>query len=299
MSLDQVVKDIESLKIQGAATIAKAAVDAFKKEAQKCKVKSRGGYLKEMHSAKNKLIASRPTEPKMRNALKYILSKMKGKTPLELKKEIVDKADEVLQHFHEVKDSIAHQGSLKIHNGMIVFTHCHSSTVIGILKYAKQKHKKFFVRNTETRPLFQGRMTAREIAKLDIPIKHYVDSAGMLALKDADIMLIGADAITAKGEVINKIGSRLLAEVADFYGVKVYVCTDSWAYDPETKIHPEIIEQRDPSEVWENRPNGVKVMNPAFEIIPPELISGIISELGVFKPEHFLYKVKRHYKWLK
>ncbi len=299
MNLKKVVKDIKTLKIQGAVNIAIAGTRALSQVAQKSRAKTKKQFLKEIKKAQEKLATARATEPEMRNALKYITAKLKQRTISELKKEVKVRTDYVLKHFNETKDYIGHLGSLKIKKNMIIFTHCHSSTVIKVLTHAKRKHKRFYVHNTETRPLYQGRKTAKELAKAKIPVQHYVDSAAMIALKDADIMLIGADAITAKGNVINKIGSRLLAEAAEFYNVKVYICTDSWAYDPETKYHKEKIEQREPSEVWEHRPKGVKVINPAFEVIPPKLIDGIISELGFFKPEHFLHKVKRQYPWLK
>lgn len=299
MNLKQIINDIKTLKIQGAVNIAIAGVKALDLVAQKSSTKNKKDFLKELYNAKTLLSNARVTEPELRNSLKYVLLKLKAKTIPDLKKEIKHRSDYVLKHLKETREYIGHIGSLKIKNNMIIFTHCHSSTVIQILKHAKMNKKRFYVHNTETRPLYQGRKTAKELAEANIPVQHYIDSAGMLALKDADLMLIGADAITANGDVINKIGSRLLAEAAEFYNVRVYVCTDSWAYDPETKYHKEKIEQREPSEVWEHRPKGVKIINPAFEIIPSELINGIITELGFFKPENFLHKVKRTYPWLK
>lgn len=299
MVLNKTIADIRGLKIQGAVNIAIAAAKALNHVAQESDAKKKKHLLRELHEVKAKLTATRPTEPKMRNCLKFILNWPKVKTVPELKHLIREKTHLAISHLEENKDYVAHVCSEKIKNHMTVFTHCHSSTVVVALKHAKRKGRKFQVHNTETRPLFQGRITAKELAEAGIPVHHYVDSAAMLALKDADLMLIGSDAITAKGEVVNKIGSRLMAEAAEFYGVRVYVCTDSWDYDPETMHHPEKIEYREPSEVWERKPKGVRVINPAFEVIPPHLIAGIISELGVYKPEIFVHKVKRHYPWLR
>ena len=153
--------------------------------------------------------------------------------------------------------------------------------------------------NTETRPLFQGRKTAIELASYKIPVKHYVDSAARMALKKADIMMIGADAITTEGKVINKIGSELIAEAANKIGVPVYICTHSWKFDPETIFgFDEEIEKRAWDEIWPNKPRKVNIDNFAFEKINPALITGIISELGVYRPQNFISEIKNNYKWM-
>jgi ribose 1,5-bisphosphate isomerase len=218
---------------------------------------------------------------------------------VELTKALCLKVDEVLERFDKNQKIIAQIGSKKIGNGTIVFTHCHSSTILEILKQAKKQGKKFEVHNTETRPLYQGRITAREIAKLGIPITHFVDAAARFALKKADLMLIGADAITTEGKVINKIGSELYAEIANKYDIPVYVCTDSWKFDTETIFgYEEKIEKRKGNEIWKNPPKGVTINNFAFEKVNPNLITGIISELGIYKPHVFIQEVKANNKWM-
>ena len=181
----------------------------------------------------------------------------------------------------------------------IVFTHCHSNTVIAIFKEAKKERKNFTVYNTETRPLFQGRLTAKELSREGISVRHFIDSAARLALKEVDLMLIGADAITSEGKVINKIGSEMFAEFAEKFDIPVYSCTDSWKFDPKTVFgYEEEIEKRGAREVWAEAPKGVIVDNCVFEKINPDLITGIISELGVYKPTIFIEEVKRTYPWM-
>ena len=272
--LDKICDDIKSLKIQGATNVAIAGVKAL--------------LIKKDPESIKKIIFSRPTEPALRNAVSFA-----KKDP----KKLVPKA---LKHFEEARKKIAEFGKKKIDNGMIVYTHCHSSTVTAILTAAGKSGKRFEVHNTETRPLYQGRITAEELAKAKIPVKHYVDSAARFALKRADIMLIGADAITANCKVINKIGSEMIAEVAESYSVPVYAATDSWKFDPLT-LHgfEEAIEQRGGKEIWLNPPKGVEIINPAFEKVDPKLIAGIISELGILKPEEFVEEVKKAYPWMK
>jgi ribose 1,5-bisphosphate isomerase len=182
---------------------------------------------------------------------------------------------------------------------MTIFTHCHSNTVIDVLKKAKSQRKRFSVNNTETRPLFQGRITAKQLSRLNIKVTHFVDSAARLAIKDSNIMLIGCDAITSEGKVINKIGSEMFSEIASKHETSVYVCTHSWKFDPKTIFGFEtIIEKRNAKEIWPRPPKKVKISNYTFEKINPDLITGIISELGIHPPEVFLQEVKKVYPWM-
>ena len=299
MSFKETVDRIKNLKVQGAENVAIEAVKSLKEVVKESKSKNIAGILAEIYHAKNLLFLSRPTEPCMRNALNYVLHDLEYDNPVELAKGVCLKVDDVLERFDKNQKIIAQIGSKKIGNGTVVFTHCHSSTILEILKEAKKHGKKFEVHNTETRPLYQGRITAKEVAKLGIPVTHFVDAAARFALKKADLMIIGADAITTEGKVINKIGSELYAEIANKYDIPVYVCADSWKFDTETVFGYETeIEKRKGNEIWKNPPKGITVNNFAFEKVNPNLITGIISELGIYKPHIFIQEVKVNNKWM-
>ena len=245
MNFKKTVDRIKNLEVQGAENVAIEAVKSLKEVVKDSKSKNTSGILADLHHAKNLLFLTRPTEPCMRNSLNYVMHDLDYDDPIELTKAICLKVDEVIERFDKNQRIIAQIGSKKIGNGTVVFTHCHSSTILEVLKQAKKQNKKFEVHNTETRPLYQGRITAREIAKLGIPVTHFVDAAARFALKKADLMLIGADAITTEGKVINKIGSELYAEIANKYDIPVYACTDSWKFDTETIFgYEEEIEKR-------------------------------------------------------
>ena len=298
ISFQQILKDIESLKIQGATNVAKSSIKALRILAEKNKNKLKVDLIHSLNSAKKELFNSRPTEPTMRNAINYILDNVEVEQ--NVFKAVKERVKAVEYHFNNTNDIIAKIGARKIKKGMIIFTHCHSSSVTSILKLAKKQRVKFEVHNTETRPRLQGRITARELAREGIPVVHYVDSAARLALKKADLMLMGADAITTEGTVINKIGSELFAEIAEKYDIPVYSCTDSWKFDPETVFgYEEEIEERGPKEVWPNPPKGVKIDNHAFEKVDPDLVTGIISELGIYKPSIFVDQIRRAYPWIR
>ncbi len=276
MTVEEIARQIEELKIQGATSTALEAVKALKK------LYEQGKGHKRLEEAGKRLKNTRPTEPALRNAVNYCLE--------------TQEFEKVLGHFKRSKKEISEIGQELLDDGTTVYTHCHSSTVTSILKAAEKDGKEISVKNTETRPVYQGRTTARELADLDMDVEHFVDSAARFALKKSDIMLIGADAVTFDGYVYNKIGSELIANVAHDLDVPLFVCTDSWKLAPGTEKGLEVeIEERIPSEVWEDSPQGVDVRNPAFEKVKPKFIEGIITELGVVVPENLSKRAVEEY----
>ena len=257
--LKRVYRAIKEIKIQGATNIARAAVGAYVSEPTK--------------KNKNKLMSLRPTEPTLSNALNF-----------------VDKIGEkkVISHFSKSQEKINKLVFKLIKNGMIVYTHCHSTNVIKALIYAKKKNKKFEVYNTETRPLFQGRMTAKELAKKGIKVTTFVDSALLEAIKKSDLILLGADAILKSG-VINKIGSGTIAELAFNHKKPLYIVADSWKFSPKNVK----IEERDFHEVWKNAPKTIKIRDPAFEKVDKKFIKRVISEYGLLSFESFVKKARK------
>ena len=284
MEYQETIDKIKSLEIQGAERIAVAAVKAFAIKLAETKDK------KKLIQYYEELKATRPTEPGLRNALRYCLDNFESHPNV---------TDFVINHFAKSKEKIAEYGSKKIQDGMIVFTHCHSSTVAAIILEAKAQGKNFEVYNTETRPRFQGRITAEKFAKHGIPVTHFVDSAGRSMMRKADLFLFGCDAITSEGKLINKIGTEMLADEARNCKISAYSCTNSWKFEAKTIFgYEEQIEERNKDEVWENPPQGIKIYNPAFEITEPDMFSGVITEIGVYKPESLVQSIKQEYPWM-
>lgn len=261
-SFDKICSDIKSLKIQGAENIAKAGVKAL--------------LIMNDKKSISKLLNLRPTEPLLRNAINFARSNPNKLVPA------------ALRHFHSALNKISMIGSKVVKPNSVIYTHCHSSTVVAVIK----KSKNPIVYNTETRPFFQGRITAKQLSDYGIKVYHLVDSGAEVAVRKADIMLIGADAITVNG-VYNKIGSSIFARLAYEYKVPVYVCSDSWKFSNKKY---EKIEERDSQEVWKNPPKNVNILNPAFDVIDLKFITGIISEMGVHKDiKDFVKAVKKEY----
>lgn len=264
---DKIVKDIKSIKIQGARNVAKAALKAY--------------YLIPGKKSKKILLASRPTEPMMENVLDMAESQKFS-------------YGEILSHFDSAQSGINKNILKLIKNNDVIFTHCHSTNVTNALIYAHKKGKKFQIYNTETRPLFQGRKTAKELRKAGIKVTMFVDSAIAFAIeknnsKDrvyADKIFIGADALLKDG-IINKVGSNLIAEISKIHKIPLYIIADSWKFT-KNKIK---IEQRNLNEVWDKAPKNIKIKNPAFEFVSKKYISGIVTELGIMNYDLFVKKM--------
>lgn len=295
MGFTQTLQQIRSLKIQGAEHVALAAAYALLDLVQRFRTHSPASFSRELLSAQRKLLVVRSTEPALRNVLTYVLEgfSFSRRDSTQMRFLIVKRVRSVEQHFLSSQRRIADLIEKKVPLQGIVFTHCHSSTVVAGLIAARKKGKRFVVYNTEARPLYQGRITAKELARHNIPVYHFVDSAARVALKKADLVLLGSDAVTTT-KVYNKIGSELIAEVAHRYQIPVYVCTNSWKFDPRFALgDEEEIEERSWKEVWSGKPKGVTIMNPAFEAIAPELVTGIISELGVMSHALFVSELMK------
>ena len=284
MNYKRTARDIKALKIQGAKAIALNGVLSLKS----CNSK------KELKEAIKLLSSARPDEPFLFNALNYIEVHIKN----DFRNELESSVNEVISYIRESSKKINEYGAKKIMEKKVVFTHCHSSTVTSILKTAHKKHK-FTVHNTETRPFFQGRITATELSKAGIRVIHFVDSAARMAIKKADVMLIGCDVVLSDGYFINKIGSEMMAEIANSMGIPVYVCTHAWKFDGKTLFgFDEKLEERYKKEVWGNPPKNVTISNIVFEKINPKLISGVISELGILSVDAFITKTMETYPWI-
>lgn len=293
---------IRKLEVQGATNIALTAVKSLNEYVQASVFKDRMSKLEEISEAKRILFASRETEPFMRNAIRFFEWKLKN-SDWETAEELHDVSTKTLNDltfsFEKSHSTITIFGSKRIQNGDCILTHCHSSAVNDMLKLAKREGKSFHVIITETRPLYQGRMTARELVEAGIDATIIVDSAARSFIKNADFVIVGADAITSEGNVINKIGTSTIALIAHEARIPFYIISSLLKFDPQT-IHGkfESIEERSSFEVWANAPEGLSIANPAFDITKRDYIHGIICEEGIISPHSILEAVYRRYPWV-
>lgn len=301
--MDQLLKDAEkirSLEIQGATNVAISAINFLSEYAHRVGANlSVDKLFDKLYEAREILFQTRPTEPAMRNGLNYLMNKLaKGRKSLSMNKilELISQYKEDYKRLLEnSKRKIAEIGARRIpdiesDDDYIIMTHCHSSIVNAILLEAKNQGKhNFKVIATETQPVLQGRKTVNKLLKNGIDVIHIVDSAMRWAVNhfEVDVIMIGADSITSEGTVLNKIGSRLLALVAHEEHVPFYVASPLLKYNPQTSFGIlEKIEMRNPKEVWEDAPEDLTILNPAFETVSRRYIDGLITEAGIFASSH-------------
>lgn len=290
VKIKKIMADVKSLKIQGAKNIAIAGARILKMSAKQSKAKDARAFIAELENVSKKIQTLRPTEPALRNGLSVILSDIIAIRSLQLQDLKVKAAkicDDYVLEEQTVLGKIAQLGSRIISDGDVILTHCHSNNVVGILKTAKKQGKKFEVIVTETRPLYQGKLTAKELADEKIEVIYCIDAASAIFMNKATKVLVGADAISSDGSVVNKIGTYQIAIEAKEHSVPFFVACGTHKYDPMTAMgYPEPIEERSKNEVvGKQKLRGVSVVNPAFDVTPKEYVREIITEIGAYSPE--------------
>jgi len=298
-SIKETAGKIKRLEIQGATNVAVSAAKALVRDL--LEVETPAEAARALDEGVRKLVAARDTEPMLRNGLKYIQSHVpRDWTDREEFREAVERASAEIQgFFKESKTRIVEIGARRVRDGDTILTHCHSSAVTGTLVEAHRQGRRFRVIQTETRPKYQGRITARELVEAGIDTTMIVDSAARHFMKEIDFVVVGSDAITSEGNVINKIGTSQVALAASEARIPFYVVSTLLKFDSVTiRGRYEAIEERDTGEIWDAPPEGLKIRNPAFDVTRRDYIHGIITEEGVISPHSILEAVHRHYPWI-
>jgi methylthioribose-1-phosphate isomerase len=243
--------------------------------------------------------SARPTAVNLFWALERMKSRM-----LQAK----DLYEELLQEARliekEDKDACQKMGALGadlIENGSKIMVHCNAGalatsgigTALGIIYTAKQQGKDCTVYSSETRPLLQGaRLTSWELSKNDIVIYTICDNMAATFMPEMNLVLVGADRIAANGDVANKIGTRGLAIIAHYYHIPFYVAAPISTFDFALTRGEQIpIEERNPDEIrmFHGRnivATSAKICNPAFDVTPAKLITGIVTENSIVTPPY-------------
>jgi methylthioribose-1-phosphate isomerase len=296
---------IRSLKVRGAPAIGVTAAMGVALGSQAVITSSYEAFAKEVLVICGHLAATRPTAVNLFWAIermKRLLASL-HEQPIEfIKAALLKESQVILDEDISLCKAMGQHGAGLIANGQTVLTHCNAGalatagygTALGVIRAAWAQGKKIQVIADETRPVLQGaRLTAWELMQDNIPVTLITDNMAGSLMRQGKIQLciVGADRIAANGDVANKIGTYSVAVLAKAHGIPFYVAAPYSTIDLKTKSGEDIpIEQRNPSEVTTIHgshpvaPKGVAVYNPAFDVTPAELITGIITERGVFKP---------------
>ncbi len=277
---ENVITAIKTMKVRGAPAIGVAAAFGM------VLAESAGENIE---IAADQIKNARPTAVNLSWAVDRVLNS----------ESFIDEAMLMYNEDIQTNKAIGKNGAAVIDDGDTVLTHCNAGalacvdygTALGVLRAANDEGKKIKVICDETRPLCQGaRLSVFEMQQEKIPVKLAVDSAaGHLMQKGmVNKVVIGADRV-AKGGVANKIGSLLVALAAKRFNIPFYVAAPKSTFDSENSIYDVEIEERDANEVLyfgkcRVAPEGTEIENPAFDIVPSDLIIGIITEDGIIKP---------------
>jgi len=300
-TVDEVARAIKEMTVRGAPAIGVAAAYGMVLCVQK--LSKNDDLIRELQKADDLLRASRPTAVNLFWALDRMKKIWQGfNGSLEDLKMILEKeAVDIEREDVEINKQIAKNGVELVPFGAKIIHHCNTGslatvdygTALGVIRYAHEIGKKIHVFLDETRPRLQGaRLSAWEMKELGIPHTIIVDGASGLVMKKfkIDLALVGADRIAANGDTANKIGTYNLAIVAKYHNVPLYVVAPTSTIDLKTPAGQDIpIEERSADEIRcvgnsQVAPQESPVFNPAFDVTPAELISGIITEKGIVYP---------------
>lgn len=302
-----IADDIRNMHIRGAGRIARSAVQGLMIATDESKAKRIPEFLHEIAIAAQLLYETRPSAVSLPNALRYFYTRLLSKANQTNKiSELKEAAQKIGSTFITMSENavktIGQIGSRLILDGDIIFTYCNSATAVGVLKTAFSMGKEFTVYVPETRPKYQGHITANWLDEAGIPCYLITDNSIRYLISRSDKVFVGADSVTANGAVVNKIGTSLVALAADEARLDFYVAAESYKFSPATMTGELIeIEERDADEVispeklarWKH----VDVRNPAFDITPPEYIDAIITEQGIIPPQGAIAILYQEFGW--
>jgi methylthioribose-1-phosphate isomerase len=303
--IEAVAAAIRELKVRGAPAIGVTAAMGVALGAQSIAATEYNDFAKALLAICDRLAATRPTAVNLFWAIermKQQVAALRGEPIASIKAALMKESQVILEEDIALCKAMGRHGAELIQAGQTVLTHCNAGalatagygTALGVIRAAWEQGKKIQVIADETRPVLQGaRLTVWELMQDQIPVTLITDNMAGSLMRQGKIHLcvVGADRIAANGDVANKIGTYSVAVLAKAHGIPFYVAAPYSTIDLRTKSGADIpIEQRNPLEVTTIHgshpvaPTGVPVYNPAFDVTPAELISGIITERGVFKP---------------
>lgn len=298
---EDIVKAIRNMVVRGAPAIGISAAFGLALAAVNSKAKTANCLMNELNKAYWELRSTRPTAINLFWGLDRVMDKARtGNNVQEIKNKTIFEAKKIAQEDIQTNMTMGINGAKLLGNGDIVMTHCNAGalatsaygTALGIIRAAKDAGKTVKVIATETRPVMQGsRLTTYELRHDNIDVTLIPDTAvGHLMSKGGiKCVIVGADRILRSGHVFNKIGTYQIALMAKIHNVPFYVAAPLSTFDFQSNLEDVPIEERRADEVLKIgkkriAAKGVRAFNPAFDVTPPELVTGIITERGVLTP---------------
>jgi len=300
---NDVAEAIRTLVVRGAPAIGVSGAFGMALAGLQSKAETKEELLSDLEKAQKILFMTRPTAVNLVWGLEQIMKVAKANDSVdEIKESIIDKAKQMADDDIKINKEMGKHGSQLFENNDSVMTHCNAGalatvgygTALGVIRATKESGKNIKVIATETRPVQQGsRLTAFELKHDGIDVTIIPDTAVGYTMANnlVNRVVVGADRILRTGHVYNKIGTYQVATMAKQHNIPFYVAAPLSTFDLKSNTEDVIIEQRNASEVTgigdkKTAPDDISVINPAFDLTTPDLISGIITEKGVIKPPY-------------
>ena len=300
-NFNQVADAIRTLVVRGAPAIGVSGAFGLALAALQSNATEKDELIQFLENAKKILFETRPTAVNLAWGLDKIMqTAIQSNTVDEIRNNVVETAKKMADEDIQINMSMGKIGSDLFDDNDTIMTHCNAGalatvgygTALGVIRATKDSGKKIKVIATETRPIQQGsRLTAFELKHDGIDVILIPDTAVGYTMANGLVnkIVVGADRILRTGHVYNKIGTYQIAIMAKQHDIPFYVAAPLSTFDMKSNPEDVIIEQRKASEVTgigdkKTAPDGIDVINPAFDMTPPELVSGIITENGIAKP---------------
>jgi methylthioribose-1-phosphate isomerase len=292
---------IRTMVVRGAPAIGCAAAYGVALEALRLRLRSRPAFDTGLEESFQVLGVSRPTAVNLFWALERMRSRWQAAragSPARIAAQLLAEAQDIHAEDIRTNRAIGGHGARLLKDGDRVLTHCNAGalatagygTALGVIRSAVREGKRISVLAGETRPYLQGaRLTAWELMQERIPVTLITDgmSGSLMSRGEIDAVIVGADRVAANGDVVNKIGTYMVAALAHRHQIPFYVACPRSSIDLAMACGADIpIEERDAAEVTGFRgvdwaPAGVQVRNPAFDVTPAALVTALITERGV------------------
>ena len=303
---EEVWHAIYTLQVRGAPAIGIAAAFGLYLAVKDIDTEDYAEFMTELHRVKDYLNSARPTAVNLSWALNRMEKAAEDsiKSVADIKSILLSECKSIKAEDVEMCRRMGENGLALIKNGAGILTHCNAGqlatskygTALAPIHLGRERGMNFRVYCDETRPLLQGaRLSAFELIADGVDTTLICDNMASQVMQNGwvDAVFVGCDRLAANGDACNKIGTSGVAVLAKYYGIPFYVFAPSSTIDMSIKTGKDIvIEQRPPEEIcemWYKRrmaPEGVKVYNPAFDVTPHELISGIVTEKGTAFPPY-------------
>jgi translation initiation factor 2B subunit (eIF-2B alpha/beta/delta family) len=292
---NKLIQVIEEDHIHGADWLSNAAIGVLISASLREEADSVDMLHERLWDIGVRLASTRPSMASLANKIGYLFNELDKVSSLkEYRAKVSEVGTKIINSSRKNRKLIADHLKTVAGEAKSVFTYSYSGTVVDVIRVAGYKN----IVVTESRPMMEGKRLAKELGEEGFNVLLVVDGAAGMYVTAADICLIGADSVQFDGSTVNKVGSKLLGYAAKDQGIPLYVLCDTSKFNVLNYLGASIeLEKKAPDEVSEPMKN-VSIKNPYFEVVPPDLITGVITEEGFMEPLDIRRKMESMRKYV-